>query len=83
VRGRNPAQLLPGIPAQIQTHEGQVAVPQQQIGATQRIGGFLGRPVGDLLLRGCAQPVAAFEPLTADRVASPPAGAAGRLVDLR
>jgi adenylate cyclase len=49
----------------------------------ERIGGFLGRPVGDLLLRGCAQPVTAFEPLTADRVAAPPTGAAGRLVDLR
>lgn len=47
------------------------------------IGGFLGRPVGDLLLRGCVHPVAAFEPLTADRAASPPPGAAGRLVNLQ
>ncbi|WP_291296841.1 adenylate/guanylate cyclase domain-containing protein [Elioraea sp.] len=34
----------------------------------QRIGGFQGRPVGDLLLRGVGQPLTAFEPLTHDRV---------------
>lgn len=36
-----------------------------------RIPGFQGREVGDLLLRGRTDPVAAFEPLTSDRAASP------------
>ncbi len=36
-----------------------------------RIGGFQGRPVGELLLRGAAQPLPAFEPLTPDRAATP------------
>ncbi len=36
-----------------------------------RIAGFQGRPAGDLLLRGAARPLAAFEPLTPDRVTEP------------
>jgi adenylate cyclase len=37
----------------------------------RRVPGFQGRPAGDLLLRGCAEPLAAHEPLTADRFALP------------
>jgi adenylate cyclase len=36
-----------------------------------RIGGFLGRPAGDLLLRGVRQALPAFEPLTPDRINAP------------
>jgi adenylate cyclase len=40
-------------------------------GATaQRIAGFQGRPVGELLLRGAGAPLPAFEPLTPDRAAA-------------
>jgi len=37
----------------------------------QRIDGFRGRPVGDLLLRGRSEPVRAFEPLGEDRDGDP------------
>lgn len=36
-----------------------------------RIGGFQGRKVGDLLMRGTRRPMAAFEPLTPDRATAP------------
>jgi len=37
----------------------------------ERIAGFVGRPAGELLLRGASRPVAAQEPLTPDRAAAP------------
>ena len=39
--------------------------------AAERAGDFHGRPVGDLLLRGRAEPMRVFEPLTAEDAASP------------
>ena len=36
-----------------------------------RVAGFMGRPVGDLLLRGRREPLRAFEPLSAEAFAAP------------
>jgi len=40
----------------------------------ERARDFQGRPVGDLVLRGRAEPIATFEPLTADQFADPSTG---------
>ncbi|WP_198369374.1 adenylate/guanylate cyclase domain-containing protein [Roseomonas rosulenta] len=41
------------------------------VATAERIGGFQGRPAGDLMLRGSRRPIAAFEPLTSDRASTP------------
>ena len=38
---------------------------------TARVPGFMGRPVGDLLLRGRSEPLRAFEPLAPEKHAAP------------
>ena len=43
--------------------------------AAERAGDFLGRPVGDLVLRGRSEPMRAYEPLRAEDAASPQAAA--------
>ena len=43
--------------------------------AAERAPGFVGRPVGDLRLRGRSEPLRAYEPLAADEAGSPAAKA--------
>ena len=43
--------------------------------AAERAGGFFGRPVGDLVLRGRSEPMRAYEPLAAEEAESPHAAA--------
>lgn len=40
------------------------------VATADRIGGFQGRPAGDLALRGSRRPISAFEPLTPDRASA-------------